>query len=180
MIADTPDVSWIALKVMLNHTTKGDVTTGYVQISTEQLRAAVQRVADKLSWSCNIQAVRGANVAKIRFGRLYLTETTRANWTLRILRRSAPPFLLAINPSVPFRTLMRSNCRFFSCSQHHLSQLGPYPPRNRDGPGANADVRAADCRISATIPGVIRRPSAQSSRPAKAEPPSPTSVSKNV
>lgn len=64
--SDTPEVSWIALKIMLNHTTKGDVTMGYVQISTEQLRAAVQRVADKLSALCNVQPVVAANVSKLR------------------------------------------------------------------------------------------------------------------
>ena len=64
--ADIPDVSWLALKVMLNHTTKGDVTAGYVQISTEQLRAAVQRVSDKLQGLCEVQPIAGANVAKLR------------------------------------------------------------------------------------------------------------------
>ena len=64
--ADTPDVSWLALKVMLNHTTRGDVTAGYVQMSTEQLRAAVQRVADKMLELCDVQPLEKGNVARLR------------------------------------------------------------------------------------------------------------------
>jgi hypothetical protein len=59
-------VSWLALKLMLNHTTRGDVTAGYVQMSTEQLRAAVQRVADKLVALCEVQPVVEGNVARLR------------------------------------------------------------------------------------------------------------------
>jgi integrase len=64
--ADTSEVSWIALKVMLNHTTKGDVTAGYVQISIEQLRVAVQRVSDKQQALCYIQPIVGAHAVKLR------------------------------------------------------------------------------------------------------------------
>jgi integrase len=64
--ADTDGVSWIALKVMLNHTTKGDVTAGYVQMTTEQMRAAVQRVAGRILALCGVQAALPANVAKLR------------------------------------------------------------------------------------------------------------------
>ena len=64
--ADTPEVSWLALKLMLNHTTRGDVTAGYVQISTEQLRGAVQRVADKMLALCDVQPVAEGNVARLR------------------------------------------------------------------------------------------------------------------
>jgi len=51
---------------MLNHTTRGDVTAGYVQVSTEQLRVAVQRVADKLLELCSVQPIAEGNVAKLR------------------------------------------------------------------------------------------------------------------
>jgi len=64
--ADTPEVSWLALKLMLNHTTRGDVTAGYVQISTEQLRGAVQRVADKLLELCGVTSIADGNVARLR------------------------------------------------------------------------------------------------------------------
>jgi integrase len=64
--AETPEVSWLALKLMLNHTTRGDVTAGYVQISTEQLRGAVQRGADKLIELCSVRSIAEGNVAKLR------------------------------------------------------------------------------------------------------------------
>jgi integrase len=64
--ADTPEVSWLALKLMLNHRTRGDVTAGYVLISTEQLRAAVQRVADKMLALCDVQHIAEGNVARLR------------------------------------------------------------------------------------------------------------------
>jgi integrase len=64
--ADTADVTWLALKLMLNHTTRGDVTAGYVQISTEQLRAAVQKVADKMLVLCEAQPLVEGNVARLR------------------------------------------------------------------------------------------------------------------
>jgi hypothetical protein len=62
---DTEGVSWIALKIMLNHTTKGDVTAGYVQISNEQLRRAVQAVADRMLELCGVEPVAAPNVAKL-------------------------------------------------------------------------------------------------------------------
>jgi hypothetical protein len=64
--ADTPEVSWLALKLLLNHTTRGDVTAGYVQISTEQRRGAVQRVADKMLALCDVQHIAEGNVARLR------------------------------------------------------------------------------------------------------------------
>jgi integrase len=64
--ADTPEISWLALKLMLNHTTRGDITAGYVQISTEQLRAAVQRVADKIIELCGVPLIVEGNVARLR------------------------------------------------------------------------------------------------------------------
>jgi integrase len=64
--ADTPEVSWLALKLILNHTTRGDVTAGYVQVSTEQLRVAVQRVSDKLVELCGVTSIAEGNVARLR------------------------------------------------------------------------------------------------------------------
>ena len=64
--ADTPEVSWLALKIMLNHTTRGDVTAGYVQMSIEQLRTAVQRVADKMLELCGVESIVEGNVARLR------------------------------------------------------------------------------------------------------------------
>ena len=42
------------------------MTAGYVQVSTEQLRVAVQRVADKLLELCSVQPIAEGNVAKLR------------------------------------------------------------------------------------------------------------------
>jgi hypothetical protein len=64
--ADTPEVSWLALKIMLNHTTRDDVTAGYVQMSTEQLRTAAQRVADKMLELCGVGPIVEGNVARLR------------------------------------------------------------------------------------------------------------------
>lgn len=62
----TEGVSWLALKVMLNHTTKGDVTAGYVQISDAELRVALQRVADRIIALCDAEAISAPNVEKLR------------------------------------------------------------------------------------------------------------------
>jgi integrase len=63
--ADTPDVSWLAIKLLLNHTTQGDVTAGYVQISTEQLRAHAQRVTDRMLALCGAEPVEHDNVKRL-------------------------------------------------------------------------------------------------------------------
>jgi integrase len=60
------EVSWLTLKVMLNHTTKGDITMRYPQISTERLRKAVQEVCDKTLALCSVKPISAANVQKLR------------------------------------------------------------------------------------------------------------------
>jgi integrase len=62
---DTEGVSWLAIKLLLNHATKGDVTAGYVQISNEQLRQAVQRVCDKMLALCGVRPIEDAKVARL-------------------------------------------------------------------------------------------------------------------
>ena len=47
-IAESCDISPIALKMLVNHSTGNDVTSGYVIMSTERLREAAQRIADKM------------------------------------------------------------------------------------------------------------------------------------
>lgn len=44
--ADALDVPAYAVKALLNHKTTGDVTAGYVQVTTERLRAPMQKIAD--------------------------------------------------------------------------------------------------------------------------------------
>jgi integrase len=47
-VAESTDMSPIALKALVNHSLGSDVTSGYVIISTERLREAAQRVTNKL------------------------------------------------------------------------------------------------------------------------------------
>jgi integrase len=62
-IAEAADVSPIALKCLLNHAPpSGDITSGYIQLTTERLREPVQRVCDKLVELCEIAPVAAANV----------------------------------------------------------------------------------------------------------------------
>jgi integrase len=54
----TEGVSYLALKRMLGHSTGGDVTaTHYAQLTPEQYRDAVQRVADRIANMCGIETV---------------------------------------------------------------------------------------------------------------------------
>jgi integrase len=52
--AESCDISVMALKGLVNHASGSDVTAGYVQMSTERLRSAAQRVADELKRLCQI------------------------------------------------------------------------------------------------------------------------------
>jgi integrase len=47
-IAESCEISPIALKALVNHSQGKDVTAGYVQIVTERLRAPAQKVTDRL------------------------------------------------------------------------------------------------------------------------------------
>ena len=51
--AESADISPMALKALVNHSLGGDVTAGYVQMTTERLREPAQRVADRLKKLCN-------------------------------------------------------------------------------------------------------------------------------
>jgi len=53
------EVSYAVLKRLLNHYTGNDVTAGYLIISTEQLRAPMQRVTDRIMKACLIKETRG-------------------------------------------------------------------------------------------------------------------------
>lgn len=64
-IAESADISPLALKALVNHSLGNDVTAGYVQMTTERLREPVQRVADKIKALCGIKSVGGKNVAKL-------------------------------------------------------------------------------------------------------------------
>jgi hypothetical protein len=47
-------MSPLALKALVNHAIGGDVTAGYVQMTTERLRRPVQAVCDKLIELCRV------------------------------------------------------------------------------------------------------------------------------
>jgi integrase len=64
-VAESADISPIALKLLANHSVGNDVTAGYVVMTTERLREAAQKVTDKLKALCGIEAVAGANVARL-------------------------------------------------------------------------------------------------------------------
>jgi integrase len=53
-VAESADISVMALKGLVNHSLGNDVTEGYVKMSVERLREPAQRVADKLKVLCGI------------------------------------------------------------------------------------------------------------------------------
>jgi integrase len=53
-VAESTEMSPLALKALVNHAIGGDVTAGYVQMTTERLRGPVQAVCDKLIELCRI------------------------------------------------------------------------------------------------------------------------------
>ena len=57
-VAESTDISPLALKALVNHSLGNDVTSGYVQITTERLREPAQKVANRLSALCDIKAGR--------------------------------------------------------------------------------------------------------------------------
>jgi integrase len=64
-IAESCDVSPLALKALINHSLGRGVTEGYIQMSVERLRAPMQTIADRLKELCQIVEPSGANLAKL-------------------------------------------------------------------------------------------------------------------
>jgi integrase len=58
-IAENCPISPFSLKRLVAHTTTGDVTSGYIQKTREQLREAAQVVADRISELCEIPQAEG-------------------------------------------------------------------------------------------------------------------------
>jgi integrase len=65
-IAESCDISPIALRALVNHSLGKDVTSGYVQMSVERLRAPAQKVCDRIKALCGVEELEGANVARMR------------------------------------------------------------------------------------------------------------------
>jgi integrase len=51
-IAESADISPLALKALVNHAVGGDVTSGYVMMTAERLREPAQRIADRMTELC--------------------------------------------------------------------------------------------------------------------------------
>jgi len=56
-IAENSDISPLALKALINHSLGKDVTSGYVQMTVDRLRAPAQRVCNRLKELCGIEEV---------------------------------------------------------------------------------------------------------------------------
>ena len=54
-VAEGCDVSPIALRALINHSVGGDVTSNYVVLSAERLRAPAQAICDKLKSLCQVE-----------------------------------------------------------------------------------------------------------------------------
>ena len=65
-IAESTDISPIALRALVNHSLGRDVTSNYVRMTTERLREPVQRVTDQIKQLCRVKEPRGGNVSRIR------------------------------------------------------------------------------------------------------------------
>jgi integrase len=53
-VAEESDISHLALKSLVGHSTGGDVTAGYVQLNISRLREPAQRVCDRIKELCGI------------------------------------------------------------------------------------------------------------------------------
>jgi integrase len=56
-VAESSDISPLALKALVNHALGGDVTAGYVILTTERLRDPAQKVAERMEMLCGIAPV---------------------------------------------------------------------------------------------------------------------------
>jgi integrase len=63
-VAESTDISPLALKALVNHSTGSDVTSGYVIVTTERLRAPAQKVADEMKKLCLIKELPGIVIGK--------------------------------------------------------------------------------------------------------------------
>src|SRR5216683_874673 len=64
--AEAADISGRALAALVNHSLGRDVTSGYVQMTTERLRGPAERVGARIAELCGLAPPAGENVAAIR------------------------------------------------------------------------------------------------------------------
>jgi integrase len=65
-LAESCDLSWLAVKALVNHSVGHGITEGYVQMTVERLRAPAQKVADRLKALCGVVDPTGKNVTRLR------------------------------------------------------------------------------------------------------------------
>jgi integrase len=65
-VAESTDISPLALKALVNHSLGGGVTENYIRMTVERLREPAQRVADRLKAMCGIAPIESDNVKKLR------------------------------------------------------------------------------------------------------------------
>ena len=53
--AESADISFLAMKALVDHALGADVTAGYVQMTTERLREPMQRVCNQLKAWCQTE-----------------------------------------------------------------------------------------------------------------------------
>ena len=58
-VAESSDISPLALKALVNHSLGGDVTSGYVVMTVDRLREPAQRVCDRMVELCQIPKLEG-------------------------------------------------------------------------------------------------------------------------
>ena len=64
-VAESCDISPMALKALVNHSLGNDVTAGYIQMTAERLREPAQKVTDKIKMLCGITGATGENVVSL-------------------------------------------------------------------------------------------------------------------
>jgi integrase len=65
-IAESCDISPIALRGLVNHSLGKDVTSGYIQMNAERLRGPAQRVADRIKMLCDAEPPTAENVTRLQ------------------------------------------------------------------------------------------------------------------
>jgi integrase len=65
-IAESLDISPLAIKTLVNHSPGRDVTAGYVILNVERLREPAQRIANKIRELCKTPKPEGENIAVTR------------------------------------------------------------------------------------------------------------------
>ena len=64
-VAESCDISPMALKCLVNHSLGSDVTAGYIQMTVERLREPAQRVCNKMKELCGVTSATGENVVSL-------------------------------------------------------------------------------------------------------------------